>query len=185
MLLDHPGGRQQSLTLPPASLTTQLFVRPILSLSAWIAISAAAGMVGGIASVDAAGFYLQLERPSWAPPPWLFGPVWIVLYLLIAIAAWLVWQKRQAQSVAIPLALFGAQLAANALWSWLFFAWQRGAASFADIVALLVLATLTALAFARVSRLAAALMIPYVAWIAFAGVLNWWVWRANPSLLGT
>ena len=160
-------------------------MRPILSLSGWIAISAAAGVVGGIGSIDAADFYLQLERPSWAPPSWLFGPVWTVLYLLMAIAAWLVWQKRETQSVTIPVALFGAQLAANALWSWLFFAWQRGAAAFVDIVALLILATLTALAFGRVRRLAAALMIPYLAWLAFAGVLNFWVWRANPGLLGT
>ena len=73
------------MTFARAPLTTRLFMRSILSLSGWIAISAAAGVVGGIASIDAAAFYLQLERPSWAPPPWLFRPVWIVLYLLIAI----------------------------------------------------------------------------------------------------
>jgi tryptophan-rich sensory protein len=157
----------------------------IFSLVVWIAVSAAAGVVGAIASIDAATFYSQLERPSWAPPAWLFGPVWTVLYLLMGIAAWLVWRRRETQRVGTPLALFIAQLAANALWSWLFFAWHRGAWAFADIVALLVLVAATVVAFARVRRAAGVLMVPYLAWLAYAGVLNLWVWRANPALLGT
>jgi translocator protein len=157
-------------------------MRHIVSLVVWIAVSATAGVVGGIASINAATFYSLLERPSWAPPPWLFGPVWTLLYLLMGITAWLVWRRRDART---SLALFLAQLAANALWSWLFFAWHRGAWVFADIIALLVLVAATAVAFARVRPAAGVCMVPYFAWVAFAGALTWWVWRANPALLGT
>lgn len=160
-------------------------MRHIVSLMAWIAVSATAGVVGGIASINAATFYSRLERPSWAPPPWLFGPVWTLLYLLMGIAAWLVWRRRDTRSVGTSLALFLAQLVANALWSWLFFAWHRGAWAFADIIALLVLVVATTAAFARVRPAAGVCMIPYLAWVAFAGVLNLWVWSANPTLLGT
>jgi len=159
-------------------------MQPIISLLVCIAITAAAAVVGSIASFEAGPFYLQLERPAWAPPPWLFGPVWTILYLLMAVAVWLVWRKRETRSIGMPLALFGAQLAANAVWSWLFFAERRGAWAFADIAALLVLVALTALSFARVRRVAGALMVPYLAWVAFAAVLNLSVWRANPGLLG-
>ena len=159
-------------------------MRYLLSLVTWIAIAAAAGVVGGIASIDAASFYQKLQRPSWAPPPGVFAPVWSVLYLLMGIAAWLVWRQRKTRSVATPLSLFVAQLVLNALWSWLFFAWHRGGWSFADIVALLVLAVATTVAFARVRPAAAVLMLPYLAWIAFAAALNFAVWRANPGMLG-
>ena len=156
----------------------------VVSLLVWIALSAAAGAVGAIPSIDAPGFYTQLQKPAWAPPPGLFGPVWTVLYLLMGIAAWLVWCTRETRSVGIPLTLFLAQLVANALWSWLFFAWRRGAGSFADIVVLLLLVAATMAAFVRVRPLAAVCMVPYLAWVAFAGVLNFWVWRTNPTLLG-
>ena len=159
-------------------------MRHIVSLVAWIGVSAAAGVVGGLASIDAATFYSRLELPPWAPPPWLFGPVWTLLYLLMGIAAWLVWRRRETGGVSLSLVLFPAQLVANALWSWLFFAWHRGAWAFADIVALLVLVAATAVAFARVRTAAGVCMIPYLAWVAFAGMLNLWVWRANPALLG-
>lgn len=83
----------------------------------------------------------------------------------------------------MPLALFAAQLALNALWSWLFFAWHRGGAAFIDILALDALVVATIVAFRRVDRIAAVLLVPYLAWIAFATALNWAVWRANPLLL--
>ena len=159
-------------------------MRHTVSFVAWIAVTAAAAAIGAIASIDAAGFYLRLERPSWAPPSWLFGPVWTVLYLLMAIAAWLIWRKRETRSVGLPMALFVAQLAANAVWSWLFFAWHRGALALADIVVLILLVAATAFAFGRVSRAAGVLMIPYLVWVGFAGLLNFSVWRANPALLG-
>ena len=134
-----------------------------------------------MASVDAAAFYAQLSKPSWAPPASVFGPVWTALYGLMGLAAWLVWRSPGFKGVA--LALFGAQLAANALWSWLFFAWHQGALAAVEILVLLALIVATVAAFWRTSGLAALLLVPYLAWVSFASVLTWSVWRSNPGLL--
>ena len=115
------------------------------------------------------------------PPGWLFGPVWSALYALMGVAAWLVW--RSPVSTKVALGLFGAQLAFNALWSWLFFAWHRGALATAEVLILLVLIMATVAAFWRTSRLAALLLMPYLLWVSFASVLTWAVWRSNPGLL--
>ena len=97
-----------------------------IGLVGWLLACFAAAAVGSVASANAQGFYQQLDKPSWAPPPWLFGPVWSVLYLLMGIAAWLVWRDRGFAGARNALTLFVVQLAANALWTWLFFAWRRG-----------------------------------------------------------
>lgn len=154
----------------------------IRSLAAWLALVSAVAVLGAFGSRDAGAFYAQLVRPAWAPPGWLFGPVWTVLYLLMGIAAWRVWRAPGAHRG--PMLLFGAQLAANALWSWLFFAWHLGGAAFADILLLDALVIATMVQFARADRLAPWLLAPYLAWIGFATLLNWSVWRANPGLLG-
>jgi tryptophan-rich sensory protein len=153
-------------------------------LLGWLAVSFAAAAVGAVASAEAAAFYRQLVRPDWAPPAWLFGPAWTLLYLLMAIAAWQVWRKRGFAGAGGALTLFLAQLAVNALWSWLFFAWQLGAAAFAGVLLLWVLILATLLAFWRVNGLAGALLLPYLAWVSYAGALTWSVWRLNPGLLG-
>ena len=140
-----------------------------------------AAAVGAVASVDAPSFYAQLNKPSWAPPAGVFGPVWTVLYALMGVAAWLVWRSPGPKRAA--LTLFGAQLAANALWSWLFFAWHRGALAAVEILVLLALIVAMIVAFCRISRLAALLMVPYLLWVSFASVLTWAVWRSNPTLL--
>ncbi|MHB1871412.1 MAG: TspO/MBR family protein [Steroidobacteraceae bacterium] len=138
--------------------------------------------LGALASVHAAAFYAQLTQPAWAPPAWLFGPVWTVLYVLMAIALWRVWRMRATGSV--PIVLFLLQLAVNAAWSWLFFRWHLGPASFAWIVLLLVLLVATVLAFWRADHLAATLLLPYLVWVSFACALSWAIWRANPTMLG-
>ncbi len=153
----------------------------LLGLLEWLLAAFAAGAVGAIASVDAASFYAQLSRPSWAPPAWVFGPVWSALYALMGVAAWLVWRSPRSKGVA--LGLFGAQLAANALWSWLFFAWHRGALAAVEVLVLVALIVTTIGAFWRTSRLAALLLVPYLLWVSFASVLTWAVWWSNPSLL--
>jgi len=153
----------------------------VVGLVGWLLVAFSAAAVGAVASVDAASFYGQLSKPSWAPPAWLFGPVWTGLYLLMGVSAWLVWRSPGPRTAA--LALFVAQLAANALWSWLFFAWHRGALAFAEVLALLVLIAFTMLAFARISRLAALLLAPYLLWVSFASALTRSVWRMNPGLL--
>src|SRR5689334_9738724 len=103
----------------------------------WVATSLAAGGVGALATRHAREFYAGLVRPAWAPPGWLFGPVWTALYLLMGVAAWLVWRRVGWSGARGALTLFLVQLACNALWSWLFFAWRRGALAFVEIVVLL------------------------------------------------
>ncbi len=149
----------------------------------WLSITALAAALGSIASLDAAEFYRQLMRPDWAPSAGVFGPVWTVLYLLMAIAAWLVWREREARNVVPALTLYVVQLAANALWSWLFFAWHRGLLAFADIVLLWLLIVATLVAFWRARRIAGLLLIPYLLWVTFAALLNLRVWQLNLAML--
>lgn len=144
---------------------------------------AAAAVLGGLASRGAPVFYAQLARPSWAPPAGVFGPVWSLLYTLMAVAAWLVAREPAAPGRRWALGLFVAQLAANALWSWLFFAWRDGRLAFVDVLLLLALVALTAWCFWRVRPLAGLLLLPYLAWVGFASVLTWAVWQRNPQLL--
>ena len=152
-------------------------------LVAWLAVTFAAAAVGGVASGSAGSFYGQLDRPAWAPPGWLFGPVWSLLYLLMGVSAFLIWRERATRDVRGALGLYLAQLALNALWTWLFFAWRRGGLALAEIVVLIALVVATMAAFARVRRDAALLLAPYLAWITFAAFLTAAVWRRNPGLL--
>ena len=156
----------------------------LLGLILWLLVCYAAAAIGARASIDAGSFYAELTRPAFAPPAWLFGPVWTALYTLMGVAAWLTWRVRGFAAARGALLLFLAQLALNALWSWLFFVWKTGAGALAAIVVLLVLIALTLRAFARVRPLAGALLWPYLAWVAFATLLTFSVWRANPQLLG-
>lgn len=155
----------------------------VLGLIGWLAVAFATAAVGAAASIQAGTFYAQLARPSWAPPGGVFAPVWTLLYTLMAVAAWLVWREG-GKRTHIPLALFVIQLAANALWSWLFFGWHRGALAFAEVLVLLLLIAATLAAFWRVRALAGILLVPYLVWVAFASALTWSVWRANPGALG-
>lgn len=153
------------------------------SLIAWMLISLASGAVGALATRRAREFYAGLVKPTWAPPGWLFGPVWTTLYILMGIAAWLVWRAAGWAGASGALSLFLAQLACNALWSWIFFAWRRGALAFAEIILLFGLIVATIFTFAHVDRLAALLLAPYLAWVTFAAALTHAVWRANPDQL--
>jgi len=158
--------------------------RQIIGLLGWLLLSFAAAAIGSIASIQAAAFYRQLAQPSWAPPSSVFGPVWSLLYALMGIAAWLVWREGGWRRQRGALGLFVLQLAVNALWSWLFFGWHRGALAFADIVLLWLLIVATVIGFWRVRPLAGALLLPYLGWVGFATALNYAVWHLNPSTLG-
>lgn len=147
----------------------------------WLAAVVAASLLGALASKDAAAFYAMLDKPAWAPPAGVFGPVWSILYGLMAVAVLILWRRAPRNRVAF--ALFGAQLVANALWSWLFFAWHQGALAMGDVLLLLVLIALTVRAFWRESSLAGALLLPYLVWVAFASALTGSVWQRNPGLL--
>ena len=158
--------------------------KQILGLVGWLASSFAGSAVGAIASVHAGEFYTQLVRPDWAPPPSVFGPVWTVLYALMGIAAWMVWRSDGLGVQCMALYMFLAQLALNALWSWLFFAWHLGGLAFADILLLWVVIVATLASFWRIRPLAGLLFVPYVLWVGFAAVLNYFVWQLNPQALG-
>lgn len=164
----------------PATKSIQL---QAIGLAGWLLATFAAAAVGAFAPANAGEFYQELARPSWAPPGWLFGPAWTVLYLLMGIAAWLVWRARGFAGARSALIMFLIQLAANALWTWLFFVWRQGGLAFAEIVVLWVLIVVTMSLFWRVSRVAAALLLPYLAWVAFAVVLTYAIWERNPELL--
>jgi benzodiazapine receptor len=155
-----------------------------LGLAGWLLVTFAAAALGGFASREAAAFYATLARPGWAPPGWLFAPVWSALYLLMAIAAWLVWKARGFRGARAALSLFLVQLAGNALWTWLFFAWRLGAAAFAEIVVLWLLIVATIVTFWRVRPVAGLLLVPYLLWVSFATALCWTVWKLNPGTLG-
>ena len=156
----------------------------LIGLVGWLLASFAASAIGGFASINAAGFYGQLVQPSWAPPSWLFGPVWSVLFVLMGIAAWLVWREHVFRGARSALFLYAVQLVANALWTWLFFAWQLGALAFAEIILLWLLIAVTTSLFWRLHRLAAVLLLPYLAWVSFAAALNVALWHLNPAVLG-
>lgn len=158
--------------------------RQASGLVGWLLLVLAAAAIGGFASANAGTFYGELVRPTWAPPGWLFAPVWSVLYGLMGISAWLVWRVRGFAGARNALLVFALQLAANALWTWLFFAWRQGGLAFAEILLLWMLIVATVGLFWRVSRLSAVLLLPYLAWVSFASALTWSMWRLNPGPLG-
>lgn len=157
--------------------------RQAVGLLGWAIVTLLAAALGARASISAADFYANLTLPAWAPPAGVFGPVWTVLYAVMALAVWLVWRQGGWRAAAPALALYLLQLALNVLWSWLFFGWKQGALAFADIALLLALIVATIVAFHRVRPAAAWLLLPYLAWVTFASALNYAVWQANPVVL--
>ncbi|HSC15277.1 MAG TPA: TspO/MBR family protein [Gammaproteobacteria bacterium] len=149
----------------------------------WLAVCFLAAAIGASASLQAGTFYAELVRPDWAPPAAVFAPVWTMLYAMMAVAAWLVWRRREIRPARIGLAFFVLQLVLNALWSWLFFGWNRGALSFLDIVLLWALIVATLVLFWRIRPLAGWLLVPYLAWVTFASALNYEIWQLNRSIL--
>lgn len=158
--------------------------RQIGGLLGWLALTFLAAVLAGMASVEAGSFYRELALPAWAPPAWLFGPVWTVLYAMMGVAAWLVWREKGFSRARGALGVYLLQLGMNTLWSWLFFAWKLGGPAFVDILNLLILIAIMVVAFWRVRPLAGAMIMPYLLWVAFAAWLNYTVWQMNPTLLG-
>jgi translocator protein len=153
-------------------------VSPTLALVGFVGLSLLVGAVGGTVVAHAVhGWYASLTAPPGTPPNWLFGPVWTVLYVMVGVAAWLVWRRS---GPARPLRLWGWQLAANALWTPAFFALHSPPLALAVSLVLLILIGLTVRAFRRVQPLAAWLMLPYMAWTGFATYLTIGFWWLNP-----
>lgn len=153
-----------------------LDVRLVAALAAPLAV----GLLSGLATARGVSeWYPGLAKPPFNPPDWLFGPVWTVLYLMMGVAAWLVWRRADEARVGAPLALFTAQLLLNGLWSVLFFGLRSPGLAAAEIILLWIAIGLTIRAFRPVSVPAAVLLIPYWAWVSFAAVLNISIWMLN------
>ena len=149
-------------------------------LGVWLVLCfGVAGVSGRWTAGEIPGWYQTLVRPAIAPPNWVFGPVWTVLYALMAIAAWRVELAEPSRLRTWGLALFLLQLALNFLWSWIFFKQHAIGAALIEVVLLWASIGATTLVFARVSPVAAWLMAPYLAWVSFASVLNGAYWRLN------
>ncbi len=160
-----------------------------LVLVAFLVLSGAVAAIGGRFSPGPQ--YLQLNKPSWTPPGWLFGPVWSVLYTAMAIAAWRIWKlwagkgpdsaqpDKPRDAIKWALLAYFVQLALNALWSPLFFGLLRFDLALVCIVAMLAAILTTIVLFWRHDRIASMLLWPYLAWVSFATVLNASIWSLN------
>jgi benzodiazapine receptor len=150
------------------------------ALVALLALSAVVAGISAAATIEnVRTWYPTLVKPAFNPPNWLFGPVWTLLYIAMAVAAWRVWRLRARSDVSRPAGLYLAQMALNFAWSLIFFGMHRIGAALVDILGLTVLLTLTLLLFWRRDAIAGALLAPYLAWVSFAAVLNFAIWRLN------
>jgi translocator protein len=153
----------------------------MVSLLVFIAFVAAAATVAS--QFGPSQWYIALQKPDWTPPNWLFGPVWTLLYVGIAVAGWLVWRAKTTERVK-PFVLWAVQLMLNALWPWIFFGLQRPNLAFADIVFLLIAICGFIVIVRETSLPAAWIFLPYALWVGFAAALNFTIWRLNPITAG-
>ncbi len=154
--------------------------RQILALVVSLALCFGVAALGNLVTLsEIDSWYAGLSKPAWTAPNWVFGPVWTVLYLLMAIAAWRVWRKNPRQPVQRPLALFLIQLGMNCAWSFIFFGAHWIAYAAVEIVLLWCFILLTIIAFWRIDRPAALLLLPYLAWVSYASALNFALWQLN------
>lgn len=153
-----------------------------IGLILFIFVCLGAGWLGAIATTpEIEGWYKTIEKPSWRPPDYVFGPVWTTLYVMMGVAAWFVWKSGSANSAILPLAIFGIQLVLNVAWSWIFFGLHEIGWAFVEIVVLWLAIAATTAVFFRRSQLAGWLMVPYLGWVSFASVLNFAIWRLNAA----
>ncbi len=140
----------------------------------------AAGAIGSYFTFpNISSWYNLLHKPTFSPPNWLFGPVWTLLYTLMGIAAWLIWNQHKKKNTATAIALYGFQLALNLLWSIVFFGWHNITGGLMVIALLWLMILATIIEFWKLSRPAAYLLIPYLAWVSFASLLNFALWQLN------
>jgi translocator protein len=153
--------------------------RSAMVFAGWLVATFAAAAMGSFFLPGE--WYALLHKPVWNPPNWIFGPVWTALYTIMAVAAWLVWKRGSFARQRVALSLFLLQLLFNALWSPLFFGLQSPGLAFVDLLALWLALLVTVAAFWKAHRLAGAMLLPYLAWVTFAGALNFAIWRLNPA----
>lgn len=146
-----------------------------------LALCFVAASIGGLATAHSIpNWYVTLNKPSWNPPNWLFGPVWTVLYAMMAVAAWMVWRRAGTQGGSTALIMFVVQLMLNVLWSVFFFGLRNPALALAEIVLLWFAIAATTYMFWKIRPLAGQLFVPYLLWVSFAAFLNFTLWRLNP-----
>jgi len=150
----------------------------------WLAIALlvpqVAGFLGSLATRDAvAGWYTLIAKPSFTPPSWVFGPVWTLLFLLMGIAFFLVWKHGRGERRELAITFFIIQLGLNVMWSMVFFGLRQPGWAFVEILLLWSVIAVTICAFWRVHKSAALLLVPYIAWVSFAALLNAAIWRLN------
>ena len=155
--------------------------KDVLKLVIAVAVCQAAGLLGSLFTTPAIPvWYAVLHKPAFAPPNWVFGPVWIALFVLMAVAAFLVWRRGWGlASVRLGLGVFAVHLVLNVAWSACFFGLRSPGAGFAEIVVLWLAIVATMVAFGRVSRAATALLVPYILWVSFAAALNYRIFMLN------
>lgn len=152
----------------------------LLGLGAFVAVCLTISAIGGWVTAGSVGtWYRTLQKPVFNPPDWLFAPVWTLLYLMIALAGWRVWRSRGLTGARAGMTAYAAQLALNLAWSFLFFGGRMIGIALAEIVFLLGAIGVNAVLFWRTDRLAGWLLAPYAAWVAFACILNFALWRLN------
>jgi tryptophan-rich sensory protein len=151
--------------------------RDVLGLAAFVIMCFGVSLLGGRVTLPAlAHWYPELAKPAWTPPGWVFGPVWTLLYPMLAVAGWLAWREGRSRGGTL---LYLLQLALNAAWPWIFFGERRVGLAFLCAIALFFAILGTLVAFWRVSRGAAILLVPYLGWVGFAVALNAAIWWMN------
>ncbi len=152
-------------------------IASIIGLACFIAACCLAALPG--AWFRPGEWYERLRKPSWNPPNRLFGPVWTILYLMIAVAGWLIWRQAGFAGAGLPMAAYASQLILNAAWTPLFFGLHRPGLGFADIALVWVSIIATIVLFYPIHAAAALLLVPYLTWVTFAAALNFSIWRQN------
>ena len=152
-----------------------------LKLIIAIAIPLLIGSTSAFFTVTGVGsWYQTINKPSWNPPDYIFGPVWTTLYVMMGVSLFLVWNSgADASSKSKAVVLFAIQLVLNFFWSFIFFDQQLIGTAFAEIIVLWLFIILTIFAFARISKTAAWLLVPYISWVSFAAFLNYTIWQLN------
>jgi tryptophan-rich sensory protein len=151
-----------------------------LSLAVFIGICLAVELISGRFTASSVGtWYVGLNKPTWTPPGWVFGPVWTALYISMGVAAWIVWRERSSSFAHAALWMFGLQLALNGLWSFVFFGLRQPGWGLVDIGLLWASLAATTFLFFRVNSTAGLLLVPYLLWVSFASMLNYSIWRMN------
>ena len=152
----------------------------VIGLIVSIAVCFLAAAIGGFATTSSVGgWYAAINKPTWNPPAWIFGPVWSMLYLMMGVSAWLVWKNSGFQNSRLALGAFVFQLLLNVIWSVLFFGLRQPGWAFVEIIALWIAIAVTISLFYGHSKLAAGLLVPYLLWVTFAAGLNFTIWSMN------